>query len=178
VADIRRVNRIRGHLIRVGQHLLIPVAARAPEAYTLSAEARLRRLQSRPHGARRLVHRVRVGESLWTIARRYGVSMRRLARWNGMALRDPLRPGQRLVIWVDRRQAAAPPMTASAVLPEETRRTIHYIVRRGDSLSRIARRFRVSVRDLLRWNGLRLSDYLHPGQRLKVHVDVTRLGTG
>ena len=181
VADIRRVNRIRGHLIRAGQSLLIPVASRDRAAYTLSADARRARLRATPRGDRKVVHRVRRGDTLWDIARAYGVSVRRLARWNGLALRDPLRPGDTLVVWLrdDKARAyASRPVSAAAVLPEETRRTIHYVVRRGDSLSRIARRFRVSVRDLVRWNGLRLSDYLRPGQRLKVHVDVTRLGAG
>ncbi len=179
VADIRRVNRIRGHLIRAGQSLLIPVASQGRAAYSLSADARRARLRATPRGDRKVVHRVRRGDTLWDIARAYGVSVRRLARWNGLALRDPLRPGDTLVVWLrDGGARAARPVSAAAVLPEETRRTIHYVVRRGDSLSRIARRFRVSVRDLVRWNGLRLGDYLRPGQRLKVHVDVTRLGTG
>jgi len=181
VADIRRVNRIRGHLIRAGQSLLIPVASQGRAAYSLSADARRARLRATPRGDRKVVHRVRRGDTLWDIARAYGVPVRRLARWNGLALRDPLRPGDTLVVWLRDGRArahAARPVSAAAVLPEETRRTIHYVVRRGDSLSRIARRFRVSVRDLVRWNGLRLSDYLRPGQRLKVHVDVTRLGAG
>ena len=46
-------------------------------------------------------------------------------------------------------------------------------MRRGDSLSSIARRFRVSVPELQKWNGVGTEQILQPGQRLKMFVDVT-----
>ena len=49
---------------------------------------------------------------------------------------------------------------------------MRYTVRRGDSLYRIAERFRVSVVDLKKWNTLP-DKYLQPGQKLKLYVDVT-----
>jgi LysM repeat protein len=52
-------------------------------------------------------------------------------------------------------------------------REITYVVRRGDSLSSIARRFRVSVGKLVEWNRGASEKYLQPGQRLKMLVDVT-----
>jgi membrane-bound lytic murein transglycosylase D len=42
-------------------------------------------------------------------------------------------------------------------------------VRRGDTLSHIARRFSVSVAQLLSWNGLSKSDHLMPGQRIVMY---------
>ena len=52
-------------------------------------------------------------------------------------------------------------------------REITYVVRRGDSLSSIARRFKVSVDKLVEWNTGAGDKYLQPGQRLKMVVDVT-----
>ena len=52
-------------------------------------------------------------------------------------------------------------------------REITYVVRRGDSLSSIARRFRVSVDKLVEWNAGAAGKYLQPGQRLKMVVDIT-----
>ena len=82
-----------------------------------------------------------------------------------MAPGDPLKVGQRLVIWSKSGRSSH---------PGSRTRTIHYTVRRGDSLSRISSRFRVSVADLRRWNRLPKGRYLKPGQRLKLYVDVTR----
>lgn len=45
-----------------------------------------------------IYHTVRQGESLYTIGRRYGVSVRYLAALNGLSPKSPLRPGQRLRI--------------------------------------------------------------------------------
>jgi hypothetical protein len=50
---------------------------------------------------------------------------------------------------------------------------ITYVVRRGDSLSSIARRFNVSVDKLVEWNAGAAKKYLQPGQRLKMVVDIT-----
>ncbi|MDP8224852.1 MAG: penicillin-insensitive murein endopeptidase [Candidatus Lernaella stagnicola] len=46
----------------------------------------------------RLRYKVRTGDNLWTIARRYGVSVKDLKRWNGLKS-NKLRPGQRLTIY-------------------------------------------------------------------------------
>ena len=49
-----------------------------------------------------------------------------------------------------------------------------YKVRRGDTLSEIADKFNVSVRELMTWNRLRESSSLRTGQRLVVYVDPSR----
>ena len=46
-------------------------------------------------------------------------------------------------------------------------------MRQGDTLSSIARRFQVSVRDLMAWNGLTGSS-IRAGQSLRLHVDSRR----
>jgi membrane-bound lytic murein transglycosylase D len=55
--------------------------------------------------------------------------------------------------------------------PSKIRR-IQYKVRRGDSLSRIAKKFRVRVEDIVQWNEISPQRYLQPGQALTLFVDV------
>ena len=169
---IRKVNGIRGNNIRAGKYLLIPTATRSLKQYTLSQNARLSRLQNKPRGSRKITHRVRKGESFWSISRKYGVSTRSLAKWNGMAPIDTLRVGQKLVIWKRgkaqaRRVSLLPQSPASGKLYP-----LKYTVRKGDSLSRIASKFNIRVADIRKWN--RLGKYLQPGQKLKLYVDITR----
>lgn len=172
---LRRVNDLSGNTIVAGRHLLIPVASKSFEDYSLAAEQRRAALRERDHKGEKKEHVVRAGDTFWDISRRYGVSVRKLASWNGMAPRDVLRPGQKLVLWQPKSANRGGLMPVAHTLPvAATVRPVHYTVRRGDSLSRIASRFRVSVSDLRRWNGLRKGGYLQPGQRLKLHVDVTR----
>lgn len=172
-AIIKQANNIGGHMIRVGQYLMIPTASAPLDAYSQSASARLDRTQSRARGDERIDHIVTDGQSLWTIARRYGVSTAALARWNGMAPRDTLSVGKKLVIWRDKANAPTASASAPAKRPATTRK-VHYTVRSGDSLARIAARFRVAVNDIARWNNLNVERILRPGQRLTMFVDVRR----
>ncbi|MCC5862876.1 MAG: LysM peptidoglycan-binding domain-containing protein [Gammaproteobacteria bacterium] len=181
VEVIRDVNEINGNMIRAGQYLMIPQAVRSLEHYTGSADMRLAATQSRPRGNTRSTHTVVSGESLWTIARRHGVGVRELAAWNGMAPGDTLTIGRQLVIWQDGRNArssaaSTPAATLAQAAPSEAARLrrVNYTVRQGDSLWRIANRFAVSVDELLEWNALSREAVLRPGQRLVLHVDVTR----
>ena len=119
-------------------------------------------------GKTRIDHVVGNGESFWTISRHYHVDMHKLAKWNGMAIKDPLRKGQKLVVWTKRSSSSK----TAGYKPANTVRPISYTVRSGDSLSRIADRYNVSVNDLHRWNSIN-GKYLQPGQRLKLYVDVT-----
>jgi len=53
----------------------------------------------------------------------------------------------------------------------------HYTVKRGDTLSHIARRFAVTVQQLQGWNNMGRSTVLRAGQRLTIHVgDNTNVG--
>lgn len=165
VAALQQANDLHSSAIRSGQHLLVPVASKGKESYTLSAQQRLQRKKSRDRGGQRTEHVVGSGDTLWELSRSYRISVRKLASWNGMAPGDTLRVGQKLVIWTKSTRAAHP---GAKVRP------VHYTVRRGDSLSRIASRFRVTVSQLRKWNGLPTDNHLRPGQRLKLYVDVTK----
>jgi len=167
---LRKVNNIRGNNIRAGKHLMIPVSSKNNASYALSSSQRLKATQNikRGNSSKRINHRVQNGESFWTISRKYKVDMHKLAKWNGMAIRDQLKKGQKLVIWLP----ASRTTLAKTHNPNNTVKSIHYTVRNGDSLSRIASKYRVDVQDLYRWNKIK-GKYLQPGQRLKLYIDVT-----
>lgn len=164
---IQQVNEMKGNMIRAGDHLLIPVALKSQDYYSLSAEQRLAETQSKPRASYQLSHEVKSGDTLWDLSRKYDVNVRNLAKWNGMAPTDPLMPGKKLVIWVNK--------VSSTQSDNAIMRTVTYTVRNGDSLARIAGKFKVGVDDLTRWNQLNAKKHLQPGQKLKVHVDVTRI---
>jgi len=173
VQQLREANGLSGTSIRVGQALMVPTPSAAADAYALSAEARLGRTLNTPRGEQRTEYTVHSGDSLWVIAQRYGVEVRQLARWNGMAPRDPLAVGRELVIWLDGAQVGLHSAMAAQPSVEDRIRRVNYVVRRGDSLSRIAGRFNVNVRQITRWNDIDPTRYLQPGQRLVLYVDVT-----
>ena len=174
-AVLQKVNGIRGNLIRAGDFMMIPTATRDLSAYSHSAELRLARTQDKPRAGKQVTHIVKPGDSLWEIASRYGVSTRSLAKWNGMAPRDTLSVGRKLVVWTGQTAVTTPTPTIAS---SERVRKIRYTVRNGDSLYKISSRFKVSMGELKNWNNLEGKKYLQPGQKLVMFVDVNRQSGG
>lgn len=112
----------------------------------------------------RSVHVVRRGESLGSIARKYRVSVANLKHWNGLR-RETIQPGQRLVVY----SSGAPMAQAGDKTPvmRSTSQKTH-LVKRGESLGSISKKYRCTVTDLKEWNNLRNST-IFPGQKLKVY---------
>ncbi|MCP5091242.1 MAG: LysM peptidoglycan-binding domain-containing protein [Gammaproteobacteria bacterium] len=174
VSTIRSANNLRGNMIRAGHYLMIPVATKPLSAYSKSADARLAKTQNKQRSGSKVEHIVKSGESFWTISRRYNVTTRQLASWNGMAPGDTLSVGRRLVVWTNTAVAAvSAPRTSPTQALGNTMRKLRYTVRSGDSLYLIANRFRVTISDLARWNKIDKNKILRPGQRLTMYVDVT-----
>jgi membrane-bound lytic murein transglycosylase D len=154
--------------LAAGAPLLVGTELRVPTAVVnLPAKVMLAAARVDGHGGRNArrpgVHVVRRGDSLWRIAKRNRMDVATLARLNGMGLSDTLRAGQKLVL----NTRAAPAKTAAA---SGNARAVSYKVRSGDSLSRIAKLFGVTVSDLVNWNGIAKNSTLRPGQKLTVNV--------
>jgi membrane-bound lytic murein transglycosylase D len=166
---LKSSNRLRSNNIIAGQTLLIPRASASEDQYVYSEEARLKAKQDRGvPGRERVDHVVRAGDTLWDLSQQYKVNVRDLAKWNNMAPRDALKIGQKLAVWTSVIVPAKPPQASSVNMI----RKVRYAVRRGDSLSRIASKFRVSVNEINKWNRLDPKRYLQPGQRLTLYVDI------
>jgi membrane-bound lytic murein transglycosylase D len=153
VATLRRVNRLSGNRISAGQALFIPRSSGVPEAYPTAKRA--------PRGD----YQVEPGDSLWSIARSHDVPLASLVKANHVGPKEVLRVGQRLAI--PGMAGDGGPLSGRDVV-----RKVNYGVRRGDSLSAIASKFNVAVRDLAHWNRLDTGNYLQPGQKLLIYVNV------
>ncbi len=89
VRYLKRVNGLRGNKLRIGQVLRIPVRTQAvlyvsPTPVSPAEKA--------------LVYKVKPGDSLWKIARKFGVRLYDLKAWNNLR-GNTIRPGLRLIIW-------------------------------------------------------------------------------
>lgn len=176
VSNLKRINKIRSHMIRAGKHLLIPVASRDEIHYAKSEDQRLKAKQNAPRKGNKLIHTVQNGDTFWDLSRAYKVSVRSLASWNNMAPTDTLRLKQKLVVWSKSEKALSGIDTpVSNPMNKAITQKINYKVRNGDSLARISQRFNVSVNKLKKWNPSARGKYIQPGQRLVVYVDVTNI---
>jgi len=112
-------------------------------------------------------HKVRYGESLWTISQKYKVSVHDIASVNKIRNRHKIRVGARLKIpskggrLYGGLQNGGPAGHYKVV----------YKVKRGDTLGHIAENYRTGAGKIRRWNNLKYGSYMiHPGQKLTIWV--------
>ncbi len=173
---LMRQNDLNTSRIRAGQALLIPKAI-GPES-SLTANGRLasrqRRLADDPDRSH-ISYTVRPGDSLWTIARKYGTTTKAIARWNQIGEKSMLQIGQALQLYPKKARALRT-VTSPRPSLQKVERTIRYTVKPGDSFGRIANRFQVSIANLKRWNPEQAKEkYLQPGDRLVIKINVKQL---
>ena len=177
---IKQVNHLNSNMIRVKQKLLIPIASKGKSYYDLSQQNRLSNKQSNLKGSKgstKIYYTVASGDTMWDLALAHKVGVRSLAKWNGMAPTDVLRPGKKLLIWSKANKSSTTPTAQKLPNPFAKKRDmikrIGYRVRKGDSLAKIANKFSVSINNLIVWNKLNKKKYLQPGQKLTIYVDLT-----
>ena len=172
VSALKNINKLRSNTIHQGDSLRVPVPKQALRHYTLSVDGRrLHGLKDTGDG-KKFVYTIKRGDTLWDIGRKYGVSVKQLAGWNGIPPRKILRPGQKLDLWFadDGNKAVA------GTEPPPSKDPFHYTVKRGDSLSSIAKKFNVTVNQLLAWNNLRKNKYIYPNQKITVYRSARPVG--
>ena len=113
-------------------------------------------------------HVVAPGETLAGIAQRYKVSQEQLRRHNNVQNPHLLSVGTELHIPLPVSARISPASSARTEARPET--PASYEIQRGDSLSTIARKFKVSVSDLQAWNGIEDPAMIRAGQTLKVRA--------
>lgn len=143
--------------LKVGRDLILPLQPGA----TFSAAAikgdsvRTGRTQS---------YKVRKGDNLWSISRRFQVSTKEICVWNGLSPSKILQPGQVLKI------------VGSGGKNVSNQKKMVYQVRPGDTLWAISRRFDLKTRDIMTWNNLKSSHVLQPGDRLTLLLSGDKAG--
>mgnify|MGYP001036907595 CR=1 FL=1 len=146
VECLRRFNpQVVGDQIFPGQVLCVPPA---------SACATPPPQQCPPGG---ILYTVQAGDSLFSIANRFGIPLDCLRRFNPQVVGDQIFPGQVLCI---------PPASACVPQPQCPPGGILYTVRAGDTMFSIANRFGISVECLRRFNPQVVGDQIFPGQVL------------
>ncbi|MFY8349829.1 LysM peptidoglycan-binding domain-containing protein [Pseudoalteromonas sp. SSM20] len=158
--SIKTINKLPNNTIRIGQQLFVPLSNGEIDNNLLSGPMRV---AANNTANRKTTHTVVSGDSLWKISRKYKVSTKDLMKWNKLSKNATLSLGQKLTVFQP---------TSSTIAGNVTERTITYKVRKGDSLARIAGQYKVSVSDIMKWNGIAKNQYIQPGQRLKLKVDV------
>jgi len=117
-------------------------------------------------------HEVKTGDTLAGIAKQYNASVDAIRDINGIT-KNRIRPGKHLLIPIDTNSKT---QDMSYLTPEQgsKQQQILYRVRRGETLSRIAKRHNVSVADIREWNA-GIGNRLRAGQKIKLIVDADQI---
>ena len=163
VDDIITLNNIKNpRALRIGQDLILPLQ----ENFTSLPVDSLADNYQRSY---RKTYKVRSGDSLWKIARRFGVSEKQLRVWNRLGWSNMLRPGQKLAV----SKPGGRTRVARKIGPAKK---VVYRVQPGDTLWDIGRQFDVELDMIRLWNDLSRGQLLQVGQTLTLMVPASGQG--
>ena len=164
VSQLRQWNSLPNTRIRAGRYLIVNPRGKSTAA------------SGRPGGSRiggAGKYKIRRGDSLSVIARRFRTSVSQLKAWNGLTS-NRLQIGRYLVVQPTGSRTQTTQTARASTSPSPSRRPQEpipsggrYRIRQGDSLSEIADRFGTTVSELKRLNGLR-SSRIRAGKYLAV----------
>jgi membrane-bound lytic murein transglycosylase D len=146
---------------------IIP-ASTAPQQVALVRTTAAAVAASQP--SRTSTYRVKRGDTLFAVARKFDTSIEELQRLNGIK-GGALQVGQSLNVGnaaeVPALIKVSQPAQLSIAKPAAGKPT-HYVIRPGDTLFAIANKFSVELNDLMRWNRLTARSVIQPGSKIRV----------
>ncbi len=186
IGTLKRLNGIKNsHLIRAGKTLIVPLkgeytalasskpiysdkrrklSKKALESYALKRAA--------PAGYKKVEYFVKDRDNLGAIAELYHTRASKIRRWNNLSFRSYIYPGQKLKIYVPKSFKSPRASISSKDKPSSQRGYMkrNYVVKKGDTIYHISKKFNVMVSDLLAWNGKGRKSFIHPGEELEIWI--------
>jgi membrane-bound lytic murein transglycosylase D len=154
VADLKTWNNMEDNTVRLDTRLKV-------KSYTNE--------ESQDIAKSSIQHTVEKGDNLAALSRRYGVTVAQIQEWNKLADSNIQLGSKLLIITNDDSSAKKAVAASSAVKQSKAPQESHYLVRKGDSLFTIAKKYPgVTVSDIKKWNGISGND-LRPGMKLKIN---------
>ncbi len=156
ILEINRLN--KKSALSTGMNLLIPLPKGEDPKPDRMARKKSDAMDRNAKHAE-TTYTIKKGDTLWSIANETGVNIGTLSRWNKLHPEKRLVPGDKLKI---------------RIMDEPQRKKIGkemiYVVKEGDTLWSIAKKFNLTVSEIKTWNHLNETDQIHPEDRLKLKV--------
>ena len=102
---------------------------------------------------------VKKGDTLSGIAKKYGTTVTQLKKWNNIKNANLIVVGQKILV---KKQDTTPVQTTPVEEP------VYYVVKKGDTLSEIAQKYKTTVTQLKKWNNIKNANLIIVGQKIRV----------
>ncbi len=164
ILEINRLN--KKSRLSTGMNLLIPLPKEQndPKPDSL-VKKKSNGMEQHSKSVETTTYKIKKGDSLWSIANEMGVNIGALSRWNNLHPEKKLMPGDKLKIRMTKTSDPLDEPHGKRVGKE-----IVYVVKEGDTLWSIAKKFNLTISEIKTWNHLNESDRIYPEDRLKLKV--------
>jgi LysM repeat protein len=108
---------------------------------------------------------VKRGDNLTRIAAMYNTTISQIVAWNQIKNPNLIYVGQKLIVG---KKSVDPSPTPTPPQPTPEPEKVYYVVKRGDNLSRIAKKYGTTVDQLLKWNPIKNKNLIYVGQVIRV----------
>ncbi|MGQ9508685.1 MAG: LysM peptidoglycan-binding domain-containing protein [Thermodesulfobacteriota bacterium] len=163
VTPILELNRLDKRCrLMLGMNLLIPIPKESEPQPALTQNTSFKK-GSVSIKDKEIIYTIKKGDTLWSIANEMGVNIGALSRDNKIGSEKKLIPGAQLKIRLDQD-------STEVFQNGNGGKELIYVVRKGDTLWEIAKKYRLSVSEIKRWNGLDGSDRIYPEDKLNLKI--------
>jgi membrane-bound lytic murein transglycosylase D len=164
ILEINRLN--KKSRLSTGMNLLIPLPKDQdnPKPDSL-VKKKSNGMEQHSKSVETTTYKIKKGDSLWSIANEMGVNIGALSRWNNLHPEKKLMPGDKLKIRMTKTSDPLDEPHGKRVGKE-----IVYVVKEGDTLWSIAKKFNLTISEIKTWNHLNESNRIYPEDRLKLKV--------
>jgi membrane-bound lytic murein transglycosylase D len=169
---IKSHNRLKGTVIHSGDYLIIPVPQNKNfyQKYSYTKPSKKRQSSSPAYvsnvpGHKKIIYRVKSGNTLGEISEIYSTRAANIRKWNGLYYGQHIYPDQKLNIWIPDNRPE--PLVKSTQVTTFSGSYEEYVVKKDDTLWEIAQIFKVKVEEIKYWNN-KTSNTIKPGEHLKI----------
>jgi len=167
IEPILEINKMKKSTpLSVGMNLIIPIPKDSNGKRPLSI------IKGSKEVGEEIIYIIKPGDTLWSISSEMGINIGALSKWNNIHPERKLMPGDKLRIKVGN-----PNLYSQGLTSEKKIKEVSYLVRPGDSLWSIAKKYNSTVSDIKTWNNLGKSDIIYPGTVIKLRIEEPQSST-
>jgi membrane-bound lytic murein transglycosylase D len=98
------------------------------------------------------VHKVDIGQTLYSVARQYNVSVKELAEWNNITTNEHIKVSQTLILKKSNDSPTNTVVEKKSIKPATS--TTSHVVKKGETLYSISKSYKVTINQIQEWNNM------------------------